>query len=154
MAFVTLRDINKGNCRIGDVVVDGSSILVISAVTDLGVELQPYSDIPDCVNVGAVAPFPNAEQSKAQAIKPLEEAGEIVDSWKKLNAYIKEHENEEGFSLEYSEAYGLLVEMLNECADCITAICNLCAAYGETDLAPYIMSVEVKNRERGRYDEC
>mgnify|MGYP000310311164 CR=1 FL=1 len=39
----------------------------------------------ESVNVGSVAVFKDLDASKAQALKPLEEAAEVFGAWQRLN---------------------------------------------------------------------
>lgn len=79
------------------------------------------------VKLGAVRAFPGAVPDKAQALKVLEEAAELVE-------LCGEDANE-------------------EIADTIQAYCNLASALGVTDLTPYLARCEERNRERGRYGD-
>lgn len=90
------------------------------------------------VRVGYVAPFATAKPDKAQALKVLEEAAEVFGAWqlwdggpgcKSINRIV----------------------MLDEIADVIQAACNLAAALGVTDFAPYMERCRVRNSKRGRY---
>nr|DAI91052.1 MAG TPA: triphosphate pyrophosphohydrolase [Caudoviricetes sp.] len=88
------------------------------------------------VNIGEVATFPDAKADKAQALKVLEEAAEVFGAWQVFDDY-------EPPSF-FAEA------VLDECADVIQATCNLVAAIGVTDLAPYMEECRMRNEERGR----
>ena len=90
------------------------------------------------VNIGEVATFPGAKADKAQALKVLEEAAEVFGAWQVFDGY-------EPPSF-FAEA------VLDECADVIQATCNLIAALGATDLAPYMEECRMRNEERGRFD--
>ena len=90
------------------------------------------------VNIGEVATFPGAKPDKAQALKVLEEAAEVFGAWQEADGY---------------DFADFLVEpVLDECADVIQATCNLVAALGVTDLAPYMEECRERNEERGRFD--
>ena len=96
--------------------------------------------------IGEVKPFPNAKPDKAQALKPLEEAAEVYgawQAWRDSTAELPESRLVSKWSRD---------DLLNEIADCIVACCNLAHALGCDDLTPYLESVEMKNRERGRYE--
>lgn len=83
----------------------------------------------DNIIIGSVSVFPNAECSRAQAIKVLEESAEVfeaVDSGKRS-------------------------EIVSECADVIQSVCNLLAGLGVYDLRTDMMLCEARNRARGRY---
>lgn len=90
------------------------------------------------VNIGEVATFPAVKPDKAQALKVLEEAAEVFGAWQVFDDY-------EPPSF-FAEA------VLDECADVIQATCNLVAAIGVTDLAPYMEECRTRNEERGRFD--
>lgn len=73
------------------------------------------------VNVGQVACFDEVALDKAQALKVLEEAAEVVEAFKKLDA-LDDWPGGDSY-----EAYS--DDLLSECADVIQATCNLaCAA--------------------------
>lgn len=80
------------------------------------------------VNIGEVATFPGAKPDKAQALKVLEEAAEVFGAWQAFDDY----------------------ELFYECADVIQATCNLVAAFGVSDFAPYMEECRMRNEERGR----
>lgn len=80
------------------------------------------------VNIGEVATFPGVKPDKAQALKVLEEAAEVFGAWQAFDDY----------------------ELLYECADVIQATCNLVAAFGVSDFAPYMEECRTRNEERGR----
>ena len=88
------------------------------------------------VNIGEVATFPDAKADKAQALKVLEEAAEVFGAWQA--GYDHDHPNPSRWPI------------LDECADVIQAVCNLVAAYGVTDFAPYMDMCRRRNEERGR----
>ena len=86
--------------------------------------------------------FNDVEDSKAQALKPLEEAAEIFGAWQKRNA-------------QYTPATMCKVfrtELIDECMDTVQAIANLLAAVsatqGEVDAA--IRRMGARNENRGR----
>ena len=94
------------------------------------------------VKLGAVRAFPGAVLDKAQALKPLEEAAEVFGAWQLMRDTV-----ESGLNAKYEKT-----DLIDEIADTITACCNLAAALGVDDLAPYLARCEECNRERGRYD--
>lgn len=103
------------------------------------------------VKLGHVRVFPNVQPTKAQALKPLEEAAEVFGAWQEAEisktAYADPEEREvSGYAFGYGEV------LLDEIADTITACCNLAAALGVTDLTPYLAACDERNRERGRYE--
>lgn len=93
------------------------------------------------IKLGNVKPFPNAAPTKAQALKVLEEAAEVVEAFKQRDPRDVTH-------IGYATA-----NVLDEIADTIQASCNLAASLGVTDLTPYLARCEERNRKRGRYDE-
>lgn len=93
------------------------------------------------VKLTSVRTFPNAAPTKAQALKVLEEAAEVVEAFKQRDPRDVTH-------IGYATA-----NVLDEIADTIQASCNLAAALGVTDLTPYLARCEERNRKRGRYDE-
>lgn len=92
------------------------------------------------IKLGNVKPFPNAAPTKAQALKVLEEAAEVVEAFKQRDPRDVAHIG------------CATANVLDEIADTIQACCNLAAALGVTDLTPYLARCEERNRERGRYD--
>lgn len=91
------------------------------------------------IKLGNVKPFPNAAPTKAQALKVLEEAAEVVEAFKQRDPRDETH-------IGYATA-----NVLDEIADTIQASCNLAASLGVTDLTPYLARCEERNRRRGRY---
>ena len=101
-----------------------------------------------------VRPFRMGTDKEA-ALKPLEEAAEAFGAWQELNSTL-------AMSSHLGEAYtaktltGSWVDaashdLADELADTITACANLAARYG-IDLQAAIDRVELRNRERGRYE--
>lgn len=95
----------------------------------------------ESVNVGSVVVFKDLDASKAQALKPLEEAAEVFGAWQEW-----EHGTDEQWSSELLKRF-----LMGEIADTITACCNLAAALGVTDLTPHLAACEERNRRRGRF---
>lgn len=62
------------------------------------------------VEIGSVAVFRDLEASKAQALKPLEEAAEVFGAWQAWR--------ENGPTLDNTEA-GLVDRIVDECCDTI-----------------------------------
>ena len=92
------------------------------------------------VKLTSVRTFPNVQHDKAQALKVLEEAAEVVEAFKQRDPRDETH-------IGYATA-----NVLDEIADTIQASCNLAAALGVTDLTPYLARCEERNRKRGRYE--
>ena len=84
----------------------------------------------NCVQFGPVLTFSHdlIHDDKAQALKPLEEAAEIFGAWQE----------------------GDREKTLNECADVIQAVANLCQALGQYDMTPYMQRCRECNESRGR----
>lgn len=93
------------------------------------------------VEIGSVAVFRDLEASKAQALKPLEEAAKVFGAWQAWR--------ENGPTLDNTEA-GLVDRIVDECCDAIQACVNLAAAYVVRDLTKAMRDCEDRNRERGR----
>ena len=93
------------------------------------------------MKLGNVLSFPNAKPDKAQALKVLEEAAEVVEAFKQRDPRDVSH-------IGYATA-----NVLDEIADTIQASCNLAASLGVTDLTPYLARCEERNRRRGRYEQ-
>ena len=92
------------------------------------------------VKLASVRTFPHVAPNKAQALKVLEEAAEVVEAFKQRDPRDVTH-------IGYATA-----NVLDEIADTIRASCNLAAALGVTDLTPYLARCEERNRKRGRYE--
>ena len=94
------------------------------------------------VTIPPVRSFAHVEASKAQALKPLEEAAEVFAAWQRWDLWT-------GVDLRESM---MRAEIVDECCDVITATCNLLAAIGVTDLTEAMAACEERNRKRGRYE--
>ena len=86
------------------------------------------------IRVGSVRRFDRVEADKAQALKPLEEAAEVLGALQ--STHLPEDRRRE--------------QILAECADVIQATLNLVAALGVEDFRPWMKECERRNRERGR----
>lgn len=84
----------------------------------------------NCVQFGPVLTFSHdlIHDDKTQALKPIEEAAEIFGAWQE----------------------GDREKTLDECADAIQAIANLCQALGQYDMTPYMVRCRERNEARGR----
>jgi len=91
------------------------------------------------VNIGTVRAFPGVRTDKAQALKVVEEAAEVFSAWEQLSSI---------------EDEGVKDMLVGEIADCVTACANLAAALGVYDLARAVKEAEVRNIERGRYNDA
>jgi len=87
------------------------------------------------VRIGTVITFPDVKPDKAQVMKIAEECMEVFAEWQILPRGLE------------AENCSYLVA---ECADLITAICNLLAALGVDDMRGAMAECEQRNRERGR----
>lgn len=87
------------------------------------------------VTIGTVQTFPNPQADKAQVVKIAEEYGEIYSAWERWTI------------LGMQETKARVVE---ECADLITATCNLLAALGVDDMKPAMAACHERNHARGR----
>ena len=92
----------------------------------------------NAVRVGSVATFEGVKPDKAQALKVLEEAAEVFGAWQDWDR-----------SMDCKPI--VRIAALNEIADVVQAACNLAAAFGVTDFAPYMRNCRIRNEERGRY---
>lgn len=87
------------------------------------------------VRIGTVITFPDVKPDKAQVVKIGEEAMEVYSAWEDWQST---HDEE------------LLPHLVDECADLITATCNLLAALEVDDMREAMRACEARNRERGR----
>ena len=103
------------------------------------------------VEIGSVAVFRDLEASKAQALKPLEEAAEVFGAWQERDRFHRVHSVFDHPKAMTAKA--MKESIIAECCDTIQACCNLAAALGVYDLTPYLARCEERNRERGRYGD-
>lgn len=73
-----------------------------------------------------------------QALKLLEEAAEVFGAWQDWDR---------GTDFKPKSR----IAVLDEIADVVQVACNLAAAFGVTDFAPYMQDCRIRNEERGRY---
>lgn len=104
------------------------------------------------IKLGTVRAFTRVAPDKAHALKPLEEAAEVVEAFKQWrDEYYRCRapwcDDGNGDELAMEDV------LMDEIADTIQACCNLAAALGVTDLTPYLAACEERNRKRGRYGE-
>lgn len=100
------------------------------------------------IKLGAVRAFPGAVPDKAQALKVLEEAAEVAEAFKRADPG-----DVLPVARQFPDCNKRILPLVDEIADTVTACCNLAAALGVTDLAPYLARCEERNRERGRYGD-
>ena len=94
------------------------------------------------MRIGDVREFKHVHaDDKSLALKPLEEASEVLEAWGAWRKSIK--------SKRYSPKRRQ--ELEDEIADCIQACVNLAAALGIKDLGPAMRRCESRNKRRGRY---
>ena len=100
------------------------------------------------VEVGNVAVFRDVAPTKAQALKPLEEASEVFGAWQ---AWDKSRCMDDATGIPNSprtlEARDAL---LDECADTIQAVANLAASLGVVDMTDRMHACRIRNEKRGR----
>lgn len=78
--------------------------------------------------------FPSAANTKAQALKPLEEAAEVFGAWQQGDRFA----------------------VMDEVADTIQACCNVLAALDVTqaELNIAMIRCRMRNTSRGRYEDA
>ena len=99
------------------------------------------------IKLGGVRAFPGAVPDKAQALKVLEEAAEVVEAFKRADPG-----DVLPVARQFPDCNKRILPLVDEIAETITACCNLASALGVTDLTPHLAACEEKNRERGRYE--
>lgn len=99
------------------------------------------------IKLGAVRAFPGAVPDKAQALKVLEEAAEVVEAFKRADPG-----DVLPVARQFPDCNKRILPLVDEIADTIQASCNLAAALGVEDLTPYLARCEERNRHRGRYE--
>ena len=85
------------------------------------------------------------DTDKRAALKPLEEAAEVLGAWQEYDKWL---------GIDISEKYRIEERIMfaDEIADCIQACVNLADRYG-IDLQAAMERCEERNRSRGRYDD-
>lgn len=101
------------------------------------------------ITIGEIATFPNVQADKQQILKIAEEYSEIYSAWENLqevNAMYRYG------NTDYSGKQFAIKKLVDECADTITAVCNLLAALGVDDnqMQRAMQDCEQRNRDRGR----
>ena len=99
------------------------------------------------VEVGGVAVFRDVEPTKAQALKPLEEASEVFGAWQ---LYDRRLRMDKATGIRSPQAAELRDALLDECADAIQAVCNLAASLGVRDMTDRMHECRIRNEKRGR----
>lgn len=113
------------------------------------------------MHIGDVTTIPQWKcWDKHQAVKVLEESAEVFAAWQLYDG-AKNYQSEllEDTSDVAHAAFELVRQasivdardrIICEAADLITALCNLLAGLGVTDMSDAMLACEVRNRERGR----
>lgn len=88
--------------------------------------------------------FRKVEDSKGQALKPLEEAAEVFGAWQELDSMRN--------SPFLSAWRDMRDDIIDECMDTVQAIANLLAAIGATqgEVDAAIKRLDERNGNRGR----
>ena len=113
----------------------------------------------DKVIIGDVRAFPGVMPDKAQACKVLEEAAEVFGAWKEVEwcrnhgLFFKPCDCAKDCADFDHPGYCERDALIDECADVVQAVANLCAALGVDSLVQAMGDCEQRNRERGRYGE-
>ena len=103
------------------------------------------------VKVGEVLTFPGVRLDKWQALKPLEEASEIHGAFQYFSNLIKSYQgNGEYMDVTTEDIDQARRELIDECCDTITAVCNLLDALKVDDLTGHMSRCVNRNRKRGR----
>lgn len=88
--------------------------------------------------------FNKVDNSKGQALKPLEEAAEVFGAWQDFDSMRN--------SPFFSASRGVRDCLIDECMDTVQAVANLLAAVGATqgDVDAAIKRMDERNEGRGR----
>ena len=106
------------------------------------------------VEIGTVTTFPHPKSNKKQVKKIAEECMEVYAAWQEYDYYRRvavdnasrgECNCRDNYNVTFSHN-----ELVSECADVITAVCNLLYATGVDDMRDAMRACEARNRERGR----
>ena len=96
------------------------------------------------VMIGNVETFPDVKLSKAQALKPLEEAAEVFGAFQYLSDLLHTK------TVDDEDIAQARQELIDECCDTIQATANLLAAIGIKDAVKPMFQCLQRNRARGR----
>ena len=103
------------------------------------------------VYIGGVQTFKETKPDKAQALKSLEEAAEVFAAWQAWNQWNAPDVEDEYPDIDLPDTMAFYRRYIeDECCDVITAVCNLLASMGVTDLREAMERCAERNRERGR----
>lgn len=110
--------------------------------------LEPRRRAVKAVSVGKVAVFRDVRPDKAQALKVLEEAAEVVEAWK---AYDRDKRAGDELGMpRHEHVTGSRDDLLDEIADVVQASMNLAAAMGVVDFSDRMRECMLRNERRGR----
>lgn len=96
----------------------------------------------------SVRVFDEVGADKAHALKPLEEAAEIFGACQEWDRYHGTRAHFDGASAQAAEA--MKGEIVDECCDTISAVCNLLVSFGVYDLTEPMRRCRERNARRGR----
>lgn len=101
------------------------------------------------LTIGTVTTFANPKADKAQVLKIAEEYSEIYSAWENLQEV---NDMYHFGNTSYSGSQFAVKKLVDECADCITAVANLLVALNVDDniMKRAMQDCERRNRERGR----
>ena len=106
------------------------------------------------IKIPPVRAFDGVDTSKAQALKPLEEAAEVFGAWQQFDFWRGAGIIEDYPDIDLERTLEMYeIPLVDECCDVIMAVCNLLAALGVTDLTKAMAKCEQRNEERGRYGD-
>lgn len=94
------------------------------------------------VHVGDVYTVQGAKADKAQALKVLEEAAEVFSAWEDYDA-----------AATTTDRRITAAALLQECADVVTAVAGILAAFNMEDAQPLFNCCKRFNEQRGRVME-
>ncbi len=98
------------------------------------------------VYIGIATPVWYAKCDREQSEKILSEAAEVFEA---VDAYVKNERHYQGNDLEEFMS-GLKRDVLDECADLITAVCGVISGLYVDDFSDYMWACEQRNLKRGR----
>lgn len=103
------------------------------------------------VMIGNVETFPDVKLSKAQALKPLEEAAEVFGAFQYLSDLLHTKSGDGPYETASDEDIAQArQDLIDECCDTIQATANLLAAIGIKDAVKPMFQCLQRNRARGR----
>lgn len=103
------------------------------------------------VTIGNVETFSDVKLSKAQALKPLEEAAEVFGAFQYLSDLLHTKSGDGPYETASDEDIAQArQDLIDECCDTIQATANLLAAIGIKDATVSMYRCLQRNRARGR----